>query len=263
MKKVTIIGAGITGLRAARELVQSGLFRVVLVDKSPSVGGRVATRRFDHTQVNHGAKRFDGLERVLKADPVALEMEIISEFYGAATELPKKLRDHLLPVSDRFTLKTNWQVKSVSEGTVVGPGEEKLSSDYVIITAPIPQVESMCQCSIANVEYTKCVLFIGERNEKAVRIEMDADWSAEHFDESDDDLFTAAECLLVQDLTGLSLKKWRYARVKHGLSQWYFHLSGTQFVAGDAFDPEEEHDLSASWLSGLNVARHIMEIHNE
>jgi renalase len=55
MIPVVIVGAGIAGLACARRLVQAGM-RPVLFDKGRGVGGRVATRRADGLQFDHGAQ---------------------------------------------------------------------------------------------------------------------------------------------------------------------------------------------------------------
>jgi predicted NAD/FAD-dependent oxidoreductase len=55
--RVVIVGAGISGLVAARRLVESDA-DVVLVDKGRSVGGRLATRRIGDATVDHGAQFF-------------------------------------------------------------------------------------------------------------------------------------------------------------------------------------------------------------
>ena len=47
MTRVAIIGAGISGLACARQLVKSGV-SVVVFDKGRGIGGRVATRRAVH-----------------------------------------------------------------------------------------------------------------------------------------------------------------------------------------------------------------------
>ena len=52
-----IIGGGIAGLSAAGELVASGR-RVVVLEKSRGVGGRMATRRVGDTVCDHGAQFF-------------------------------------------------------------------------------------------------------------------------------------------------------------------------------------------------------------
>jgi len=56
-KQIAIIGAGIAGLAAAQRLRQSG-FGVTLIEKSRGVGGRMATRRINDLQFDHGAQYF-------------------------------------------------------------------------------------------------------------------------------------------------------------------------------------------------------------
>ena len=55
MWDIAVIGAGISGLVCARRLQQAG-HRVVVLDKSRGVGGRVATRRLHNTIADHGAR---------------------------------------------------------------------------------------------------------------------------------------------------------------------------------------------------------------
>ncbi len=50
---VAVIGAGLTGLSCAKELSQLGS-RVVVLEKSRGLGGRVATRRINDLRVDHG-----------------------------------------------------------------------------------------------------------------------------------------------------------------------------------------------------------------
>ncbi|MDQ3378372.1 MAG: FAD-dependent oxidoreductase, partial [Actinomycetota bacterium] len=52
-----IVGAGISGLLAARELSDAG-WRVTVLDKGRGVGGRMATRRFGGAGFDHGAQFF-------------------------------------------------------------------------------------------------------------------------------------------------------------------------------------------------------------
>lgn len=54
---VVIIGAGISGLMAARRLTESGK-SVVVLDKGVSPGGRLATRRIGAGKADHGAQFF-------------------------------------------------------------------------------------------------------------------------------------------------------------------------------------------------------------
>jgi len=52
---VAIIGAGLAGLTCAQQLHQAG-YRVVVVEKSRGVGGRLATRRLHETCADHGVR---------------------------------------------------------------------------------------------------------------------------------------------------------------------------------------------------------------
>lgn len=55
--RVIIVGAGLSGLMAARELVRDG-HEVTVFDKGRGVGGRLATRRIDAARLDHGAQFF-------------------------------------------------------------------------------------------------------------------------------------------------------------------------------------------------------------
>lgn len=54
---VVIVGAGLSGLVAARELLDAGA-NVTVLDKGRSVGGRLATRRIGDARLDHGAQFF-------------------------------------------------------------------------------------------------------------------------------------------------------------------------------------------------------------
>jgi predicted NAD/FAD-dependent oxidoreductase len=55
--RVIIVGAGLSGLVAARELQGAGV-EVTVVDKGRSPGGRLATRRIGAATLDHGAQFF-------------------------------------------------------------------------------------------------------------------------------------------------------------------------------------------------------------
>lgn len=57
MQHVAVIGAGIAGLTAARDLVRAGL-KTTVFEKSKGLGGRMATRRTSDFQFDHGAQYF-------------------------------------------------------------------------------------------------------------------------------------------------------------------------------------------------------------
>ena len=52
-----ILGAGLSGLQAARDLQDAG-WHLLVLDKAKGVGGRAATRRWDDAPVDHGAQFF-------------------------------------------------------------------------------------------------------------------------------------------------------------------------------------------------------------
>jgi renalase len=58
---VIVIGAGLSGLLAARKLSASGC-RVVVLEKGSEVGGRLATCRMDEVVFDHGAQYFTVLD---------------------------------------------------------------------------------------------------------------------------------------------------------------------------------------------------------
>ncbi|MEO8890284.1 MAG: FAD-dependent oxidoreductase, partial [Coleofasciculaceae cyanobacterium] len=70
MFDVAIIGAGLAGLACAQQLQQSG-YRVVIVEKSRGVGGRMATRRLETTCADHGVRYLESKGKWL---PPLIEM---------------------------------------------------------------------------------------------------------------------------------------------------------------------------------------------
>ncbi len=63
-KKIAVIGAGVSGLITAKEL--SRLNKVVVFDKSRGIGGRMATRRTNEYQFDHGAQFFTAKSKEFK-----------------------------------------------------------------------------------------------------------------------------------------------------------------------------------------------------
>ena len=63
---VLILGAGLSGLKAARDLQAAGR-SVLVLDKSRGVSGRAATRRWDGVPVDHGAQFFTARSDAFRA----------------------------------------------------------------------------------------------------------------------------------------------------------------------------------------------------
>ncbi len=91
---VTIVGAGITGLAAARELASAGL-RTLVLDKGRQVGGRIATRRVRHGAgggaFDTGAQFFTAVApdfRAVVAD--AAHAGVVTQWYQRAPRTPDR-----------------------------------------------------------------------------------------------------------------------------------------------------------------------------
>lgn len=256
MKSIAIVGAGLAGLRAALELSKN--HKVTLYEKSPSVGGRIASRRFGTVVVNHGAPVFHGNE-LLISDPLFPEFSPKLNFSGAATDLPKVMRDKLLQ-SPNVSVFFNTRILSISDRAIVrtseGPG---IVFDAVILTAPLPQVRELIGHEVLpSVSYSKQVLFIGSENDSPVRLELPQEFSEMNFEDADSVLREKAEAFLSRPLASLDLKKWRYSRVISGHKENFYKLNSQVLIAGDAFDPHGKFHAGSAWLSGLMVARSFL-----
>jgi predicted NAD/FAD-dependent oxidoreductase len=150
--RVVIIGAGISGLVAGRQLVDAGA-DVVVVDKGRSVGGRLATRRIGSATLDHGAQFFtvrspafqrrvdDWVERGLVAvwshgfsgDDGHPRFAATAGMNSLAKDLATGLDVHCSTMA--FAVRPDgdagWHVV-IDDGTVHG-------ADAVIVTAPLPQ----------------------------------------------------------------------------------------------------------------------------
>ena len=170
---VVIVGAGIAGLSAAAELVASGR-RVVVLEKSRGVGGRMATRRVGDAVCDHGAQFFtvrgeafggmvaeaheagsvakwcEGFSQAASVDAAvtpATDGHARWRGMSGMTDLPKRLAAQLPP--DRCVVQS--AVKVVAIGLESGrvrisldPSPEAgepttLHAAAAIVTSPVPQ----------------------------------------------------------------------------------------------------------------------------
>lgn len=151
---IGIIGAGICGLMAARELKKNG-HEVWLLEKSRGPGGRMATRRVEEAVFDHGAQfltsrnaEFSGLIEQMQQSQIAREWyrgypsqeikkdENYPRFCGAKgmSDVPKFLAQGL-PIHLNETVQSiNYQGRQWS---VVA--NETYCADALILTPPVPQ----------------------------------------------------------------------------------------------------------------------------
>jgi predicted NAD/FAD-dependent oxidoreductase/pimeloyl-ACP methyl ester carboxylesterase len=151
LMRVAVIGAGLSGLVAARTLAEH--HDVVVLDKGVSVGGRLATRRIGRARLDHGAQFFtvrgqalqsqtdDWLERgVAKVwcHGFAGRHDGFPRFCGTGgmNSLAKDLADGLDCRVDRMV----FMVRPTEDGwDVVIDDGSSIAADAIVSTCPIPQ----------------------------------------------------------------------------------------------------------------------------
>jgi len=148
--QIAVIGAGISGLVCARKLAEAG-HRVIVLEKSRSLGGRCATRKFGEHLVDTGAQYFtlrdegirSELEQLARGQLKKIEKPILSEkqIYRAGEE-----RFYLANGNNRLgsILAEGLDVRKECEaGRVFQEGKrwKVLGEEYhaVVSSAPWPQ----------------------------------------------------------------------------------------------------------------------------
>ncbi len=140
--RVAIVGAGLAGLVAARDLAVAG-HEVVLFEKSRGAGGRTSTRRSPHGRFDHGAPFLhDGGEPLaLDAVPALArhDLGIVGEPAGNA---PAKA------LAEGLDLRAGVRVGAIEAdgpgwSLVDVDGAPLVDADAVIVSAPAPQAAEL------------------------------------------------------------------------------------------------------------------------
>jgi predicted NAD/FAD-dependent oxidoreductase len=151
VQDVVVVGAGLAGLAAARELERRGR-RVTVIDKGRSVGGRLATRRVDGARLDHGAQFFTqrgpemaalvaelseaGLVRVWCrgfTEPDGHPRHVV---VGGMNALAKHLASGLQDVRTGVPATA---VRHTRSGWVVDTAAGQVTAAAALLTAPVPQ----------------------------------------------------------------------------------------------------------------------------
>ena len=168
MKKVGIIGAGISGLTCARELKAKG-FEVTVLEKSRSYGGRCATRLWNGHVVDHGAQFFTINDPFFR-----------SELENLAGDSLKKLESPVMDFQGRIIPPTGNGRRYLSTGNnrlgkILGQGLEirfeqrverirvegrhiladDLHFDALVCSVPTPQLADMLVWDKSPVSYAR------------------------------------------------------------------------------------------------------------
>ena len=153
---VVIIGAGLSGLVAARELRSSGR-DVHIVDKGRGVGGRLATRRIGGARLDHGAQFFtvrgNEFRNTVDAAMAAGIVDVWCHGFDSDDGYPR----YFCP--DGMTALAKWMAEDLrSAGVTISLGERvshisasenewvlpidsgnSLRATDLIVTSPVPQ----------------------------------------------------------------------------------------------------------------------------
>lgn len=197
MPDVVVVGAGLSGLLAAKTLRAAGA-DVIMVDKAGGPGGRLATRRIaagSQTGVfDHGAQFFtvrsDAFARVMADWPVrvwhhgpataaAVDKDPSSAHDGGdghpryvGSEGMNGIAKHLADGLDVRVRHRVRRIREVGEGWQVDTADEaaSLSASSVLITCPVPQAAAL----VANVQmpdltYHPCIAVLAVLDNNPVR----------------------------------------------------------------------------------------------
>lgn len=153
--RTVIIGAGLSGLTAARELSRAG-HDVTVLDKGRGVGGRLATRRMGDAVLDHGAQFFT-VRSQLFGEHVAgwVADGVVHEWcrgFSGDDGHPRYvgsrgmtgIAKHLAAGLD---VRTGVEVSSLAEVggvfAVHSHGGETWECDRLLLTAPVPQTRAL------------------------------------------------------------------------------------------------------------------------
>lgn len=189
MKKTLIIGAGLSGLVAARDLQNAG-HKIVIVEKNAQVGGRMATQKIGDVHFDSGAQFFTARsEEFANALSQWMENGIARQWYqGYPSPDNKKPRDQYprycgargmdsIPEFLARDLEIHLQTKIKTLcfenqiWTAQAASGREYSGDYLLLTAPIPQSLSLFDSSgrvlpastraaLESVEYEPCLALL-------------------------------------------------------------------------------------------------------
>jgi renalase len=146
--RIAVIGAGLSGVIAARDLAGAGR-AVHIFEKSRGAGGRMATRRADGFGFDHGAQYFRAHAPDFAAEIEAWRSRGFAASWGEgrfvglpAMNAPVKALADGLPMTTGFTAARieggpgAWTLRS-EEGAAAG------TFDAVLVSAPAPQAATL------------------------------------------------------------------------------------------------------------------------
>ncbi len=191
-----VVGAGMSGLLAARELQDTG-WRVTVLDKGRGVGGRMATRRVGGGTFDHGAQFFTVREeRFRELVEGWIESGVVEEWSrgfadsgGQRNEdghprykgsegmtcIPKHLASGLDVKTGERVVKMNRRER----GWEVATEDARYDAEALILTAPVPQSLALAESGdyklpeqvrrqLEEVSYDPCVALMAVMRESSL-----------------------------------------------------------------------------------------------
>ncbi len=169
MNSVLIVGCGIAGISAARELARLG-WQAQIVDKGRHYGGRMATRRFADRWFDHGAQfftardpRFQELADELAGEGIARVwfQENGHPRYCGVDGMNAVARQLARDLPVRLNVTITRAEPSAGGWRVVADSGEILPAAALILTAPLPQAVHLLPgvdlpASVREAEYDPC-----------------------------------------------------------------------------------------------------------
>lgn len=200
---VAVVGAGLAGISCADSLRRNG-YRVVVLEKSRGLGGRLATRRVHSIPVDHGCRFLQPITPQLKDLIAAMEIQgvlaawtpKVFQMCGDGTLRQSKLEAPLFvaPLGMTAVVKQLAQDLCIHRETRVvalrsehrtwhmlttsSRGQSEISALCVVLALPAPQIVNLLQSSetpheqplhLQTVNYSPCIaVMAGFRDDQAV-----------------------------------------------------------------------------------------------
>lgn len=203
--EIAIVGAGMAGLSCAQALHQAG-YKVVVLDKSRGLGGRMATRRLQGTHADHGvcylkpkSPQFQQLlDHLVDRKVSRIWTQTIHECvegkiqppstqaacYVSATGISGIAKFLAIGLSLRLNHRVT-QIEARQGWQLHCEFGETISAQAVVIAIPAPQAALLCEsidaallAQIQSVEYSPCISTLAvypvERQAEAAALEWKA-----------------------------------------------------------------------------------------